>query len=81
MLITLSRRTAICQSVAEVKLTGVAPLGAVSYIFNFNLIEGLTYTCENFKEIGVSVNYLLNSKYRLLESLLNGTNYQVFFLL
>ena len=30
MLITLSRRTAICQSVAEVLLTGVAPLGAVS---------------------------------------------------
>ena len=30
MLITLSRRVAICQSVAEVQLTGVAPLGAVS---------------------------------------------------
>ena len=27
MLITLSHRTAICQSVAEVQLTGVAPLG------------------------------------------------------
>ena len=36
MLITLSRRTAICQSVAEVQLTGVAPLGAVSHRFNFN---------------------------------------------
>ena len=35
MLITLSRRTAICQSVAEVYLTGVAPLGAVSLRFNF----------------------------------------------
>ena len=33
MLITLSRRTAICQSVAEVQLTGVAPLGAVSHRF------------------------------------------------
>ena len=34
MLITLSRRTAICQSVAEVQLTGVFPLGAVStYIY------------------------------------------------
>ena len=32
MLITLSRRT-ICQSVAEVKLTGVAPLGAVRQRF------------------------------------------------
>ena len=39
MLITLSRRTAICQSVAEVQLTGVAPLVAVSHRFNFfNLI-------------------------------------------
>ena len=39
MLITLSRRTAICQSVAEISLTGVAPLGAVSHRFNliFNL--------------------------------------------
>ena len=31
-----TRRTAICQSVAEVLLTGVAPLGAVSHRFNFN---------------------------------------------
>ena len=35
MLIT-SRRAAICQSVAEVYLTGVAPLGAVSHRLNFN---------------------------------------------
>ena len=34
MLITLSRRTAICQSFAEVRLTGVAALGAVSHSFN-----------------------------------------------
>ena len=34
MLITLSRRAAICQSVAEVLLTGVVPLGAVSHRFN-----------------------------------------------
>ena len=33
MLITLSCRTVICQSVAEVKLTGVAPNGAVSHRF------------------------------------------------
>ena len=33
MLITLSRRAAICQSVAEVQLTGLAPLGAVSHRF------------------------------------------------
>ena len=31
MLITLSRRAAICQSVAEVQLTGVALLGAISH--------------------------------------------------
>ena len=37
MLITLSRRTAICQSVAEVQLAGVAPLGAVSHRFNLIL--------------------------------------------
>ena len=43
MVITLSRRASICQSVAEVKLTGVAPLGAVSHRFNFNL----TSTTDN----------------------------------
>ena len=31
MLITLSCRAAICQSAAEVKLSGVAPLGSASY--------------------------------------------------
>ena len=35
MLITLSRRTAICQSVAEVYLTGMASWGALSHRFNF----------------------------------------------
>ena len=38
MLITLSRRAANCQSVAEVSLTGVAPLGAVSHRFKFNFL-------------------------------------------
>ena len=33
MLITLSRRTPIYQSVEEVSLTGVAPMGAVSHRF------------------------------------------------
>ena len=42
MLITLSRRTAICQSVAEVKLTGVAPLGALSHRFNY-LVQYILY--------------------------------------
>ena len=36
MLITLSRRAAICQSVAGVLLAGVAPLGAVSHRFDNN---------------------------------------------
>ena len=36
MLITLSSRAAICQSVVEVYLNGVAPLGAVSHMFNLN---------------------------------------------
>ena len=39
MLIKLSCRTAICQSVVEVYLTGVAPLGAVSNRFNFLIIS------------------------------------------
>ena len=38
MLIT-SRRTATCQPVAEVWLTVVAPLGAVSHRFNVLIIE------------------------------------------
>ena len=47
MLITLSRRTAISQSVAEVYLTGVALLRTVSHRFNiFN-------TCM---DIGLAVN-------------------------
>ena len=39
MLITLSRRTAICQSVSEVQLTGVTAFGAVSHRFNILSIE------------------------------------------
>ena len=38
MIITLSRRAAICQSVAEVKLTGIAPLEAVSHRFDLIII-------------------------------------------
>ena len=38
MLITLSRRIVICQSVAEVYFTVVAPLGAISHRFNFIII-------------------------------------------
>ena len=46
MLITLSRRTAICQSVAEVELTGVTPLRAVSHRFNFIIIIRI-YTAKS----------------------------------
>ena len=52
MLIT-SCHTAICQSVAEVQLTGVAPLGAVSHRFNLNLI--LIVKCEYL--ISVNINF------------------------
>ena len=38
MLITLSRRTATCQSVAEVSFTGVAPLVALSQRVNYFFI-------------------------------------------
>ena len=38
MLITLPRCTAICQSVAENWLTGVAPLGVVSHRFIFFIL-------------------------------------------
>ena len=34
MLIRLSRRTAVCQSVTEAYLTDVAPLGAASHRFS-----------------------------------------------
>ena len=47
MLITLSRRTAICQSVAEVYLKDMAPLRAVrnTFIFlNFNYHFIITFT-------------------------------------
>ena len=49
MIITLSRRTASCQSVAEVLLTGVAPLGGVSHRFTFfftsanNIVESMSW--------------------------------------
>ena len=39
MLITLSRRAVICQSVAEVQLTGVARLETVIHTFNLILIR------------------------------------------
>ena len=51
MLITLSRRTAICQSVVEVWLTGVVPLGAVSDRFFYFII-----LCSH--KIGKDINSL-----------------------
>ena len=38
MLITLSRRAAICLSVVEILLIDLAPLGAVNHKFNFIII-------------------------------------------
>ena len=58
MLITLSRRSAICQSVAEVQLTGVTPLGAVSHRFIFLLLLLLCYN--------ISIRYM----FLLMEMLL-----------
>ena len=50
MLITLSRRTTICQSVAEVQLTGVAPLGTVKpqicFIYCANLDNNASSACH-----------------------------------
>ena len=51
MLITLSRRAAICQSVAEVQLTGVAPLGAASHKFNLISLTA-NRELEGYSEIG-----------------------------
>ena len=74
MLITLTRRTVICQSVAEVKLTGVAPLGAVSHIlFNFNI-----YLCRNLDDEGkrhIIINdsliiYIFSNKYNEMLSIM-----------
>ena len=42
MLGTLSRRTAFCQSVAQVYLIGVVPLGTAIHRFNFFTHEDVT---------------------------------------
>ena len=47
MLITLSRRTAVYQSAAEVLLTSVALLGAVSHRFNYIYSHG-SYYCKSY---------------------------------
>ena len=44
MLVILSRRTVTCQSVAEVYLTGVTPLRAVSHIFIYYIF----YSSEEY---------------------------------
>jgi len=52
MLIKLSRRTAICQSVAEVYLTGVATYLNLIYIVKFketNLFEKLSIGTFQFR--------------------------------
>ena len=52
MLITLSRRTAICQSVAEVYLTGMFPFGAVGYRL-------LCVIVEKTKVVEINIIHLL----------------------
>ena len=67
MLITLSRRSAICQSVAEVYLTGVASLGAVSHRFNFFKYlksNNLKKACHRMKKpSNISTNKSLNAMF------------------
>ena len=83
MLITLSRRTAICQSVAEVQLTGVVPLGAVSHRFNliFFLVGKITSqttqasmndTCLDLKEISVNKRTWIDSTLQAGQALLES---------
>ena len=48
MLITLSHRATIFQSVAEAWLTGMAPLGAVNHRFNLILILLLLFNLTTF---------------------------------
>ena len=50
MLITLSRRTANCQSVAEVYLTGMAPFGAQTHRFFLNLMLFSKYYLKNITD-------------------------------
>ena len=64
MLITLSRHTLICQSVAEVQVTGVTPLGAVSPRLNYMYIYILIQPLE--KE--PSYPYFIFSTHELLGS-------------
>ena len=66
MLITLSRRAAICQSIAEVYSTGGALLGAVSHIFYFVIY-------------GVGVIYFRNSvRWQNITSKLTGCSFTFF---
>ena len=71
MLITLSRRAAICQSVAEVSMTGVAPRGAVSHRLNINLYLHVFYIL--FFILTISVVYgTLKYNAALTRALLNN---------
>jgi hypothetical protein len=75
MLITLSHRTVICQSVTEVELTDVVPLGVVSYRFNLNFFKQRGYWildhmtllvssgCHCMKGIGLEIYSLIRPSY------------------
>ena len=58
MLIALSLRTTICQSVAEVYLTGVAPLGALNHKFNFLTSGFNSYYCTYICTFCYTILYL-----------------------
>jgi len=65
MPITLSRRTVVCQSVAEVYLIGVSPLGAVSHLFNLILIIIVTNGLSSLFNLASTLDKKLQMKYRL----------------
>ena len=58
MLITSSHRAAICNLVADVQLTGVAGLAAVSHRFNFNFNISSCVTRQPIMGPGLLLNIL-----------------------
>ena len=72
MLITLSRRAAICQSV-----TGVAPLGAVSHRFNFfNLISTIIITIMKILRLSFNNDRNIRKKFKVF--IVESKDYYVF---
>ena len=80
MLITLSCRAAICQSVAEVWLTVVAPLAAVShrfiYLFNYLIIHFFWIFRFNFFLLMVK-NFILTGSFKKMYRLNATCSYRL----